>query len=484
MSEFYDYNFLCHHGIKGMKWGVRRYQNLDGSLTAAGKERYTQNSNKLKWYDKKSGILETRKNMLAEEKNGALWIPNRGSQGGWGPAEYVAGLEPDKNIKRQAELLEKVKKGLEDKYRSKVESLVTDIENYYDAVEKASNDSAVLVAGAKLANALDDLNFMVKQSYIAFPTEYSNLEKDFDPGEYVANFAKNAFKSDSVARKRISYMNGQFVDTLGTAGVTGKAKQRMKMPTKERPMTYGPSAVKHSINFNEQNYLCHYGIKGMKWGIRRYQNPDGSLTAEGIQRYGSKMGLAKRIQGENKKAAKLERDWLVKKYATNVAFKGAAKAESKLRKAENKNKTNKISEKEQRLMTHYAEKTISAHKLQQEAKTAKVKAEEHYNSLVNEFGKENVTKLSDAAVHRGDTIVASALAGGLEGVAISAFIMGFDNEKNYYVGVRSDAKRLAKRSSNDVKGTVKVQFDDFSNRPYAGVEVRDKKKQPERTQRR
>lgn len=39
--------------------------------------------------------------------------------------------------------------------------------------------------------------------------------------------------------------------------------------------------------FNEHNYLCHYGIKGMKWGIRRYQNPDGSLTASGIARYGS-----------------------------------------------------------------------------------------------------------------------------------------------------------------------------------------------------
>ena len=32
---------LCHWGIKGMKWGVRRYQNPDGSLTAAGKKRYT-----------------------------------------------------------------------------------------------------------------------------------------------------------------------------------------------------------------------------------------------------------------------------------------------------------------------------------------------------------------------------------------------------------------------------------------------------------
>lgn len=35
-------NQLYHHGIKGMKWGVRRYRNEDGSLTNAGKKRYAE----------------------------------------------------------------------------------------------------------------------------------------------------------------------------------------------------------------------------------------------------------------------------------------------------------------------------------------------------------------------------------------------------------------------------------------------------------
>lgn len=33
-------NELYHWGIKGQKWGVRRYQNSDGTLTEAGKKRY------------------------------------------------------------------------------------------------------------------------------------------------------------------------------------------------------------------------------------------------------------------------------------------------------------------------------------------------------------------------------------------------------------------------------------------------------------
>jgi len=35
-----DENFIAHHGIKGQKWGIRRYQNSDGTLTAAGRARY------------------------------------------------------------------------------------------------------------------------------------------------------------------------------------------------------------------------------------------------------------------------------------------------------------------------------------------------------------------------------------------------------------------------------------------------------------
>lgn len=36
-------------------------------------------------------------------------------------------------------------------------------------------------------------------------------------------------------------------------------------------------------------YIAHYGVAGMKKGVRRYQNPDGSLTPEGMEHYGIKV---------------------------------------------------------------------------------------------------------------------------------------------------------------------------------------------------
>lgn len=55
----------------------------------------------------------------------------------------------------------------------------------------------------------------------------------------------------------------------------------------------------------EQNYLMHHGILGQKWGVRRYQNKDGSLTEEGRVRY-LKEGTEERKKLDNAAARKFD----------------------------------------------------------------------------------------------------------------------------------------------------------------------------------
>lgn len=69
-------NSLSHWGIKGMKWGRRRYQNSDGTLTPAGKKRYGDDSHEdyRRAHDKKKVSqmsdreLRERNNRLQMEK--------------------------------------------------------------------------------------------------------------------------------------------------------------------------------------------------------------------------------------------------------------------------------------------------------------------------------------------------------------------------------------------------------------------------------
>lgn len=62
-------NTLAHWGVKGMRWGVRRYQNSDGSLTPAGKKRYDDSHEDYRRAHDKKKVSQMSDRELRERNN-------------------------------------------------------------------------------------------------------------------------------------------------------------------------------------------------------------------------------------------------------------------------------------------------------------------------------------------------------------------------------------------------------------------------------
>ena len=89
---------------------------------------------------------------------------------------------------------------------------------------------------------------------------------------------------------------------------------------------------------NDSGYLIHYGIKGQKHGVRRFQEKDGTLTAAGRERYGVGEARAKLVKAKTSAGEKL-------KAAAQTVGKVAGKA-GKAAGYQVRKKTNQLSDQE------------------------------------------------------------------------------------------------------------------------------------------
>ena len=213
------YDEIKHHGIKGQKWGVRRYQNEDGSLTNAGKKRYGTQENFEKQYpiDKKKSDISTINSGREAARNA-------------------------KEVNRNLKELEREKTSKKQKIANK-------------QIEEAARDNARRMSDQELREAVNRLN--MEENYTRMMANRNYI----DAGESAAS---------------------KFMDRASKALVVTEAALSIALIVRQLK---SQEVIRCVIDlYRKRNYNTTES-KDKNGGVRRYQNKDGSLTADGRKRY-------------------------------------------------------------------------------------------------------------------------------------------------------------------------------------------------------
>ena len=284
---------LYHHGIKGMKWGIRRYQNPDGSLTEAGKNRYKKQVYNLEKRRKLVG------NINEKYYTGKMLYSLATMPGTLGLSIIPGIVASQKQIKNDKKIDDHYDKKLSElrnstKESNKLESELYNSNSKFKKMRDTYNDKKKLErdrlkmhndwvkereASEKLLNSsyaiCNSKTASSAEKVKAFKKYMENAMQDDDHGGIGKPGYSPIYSDKNELMENIDWLSGEFGLTLT------EAEKRQVLNSYSKYFNK-PIHVYSSVNHSA---LSYHGILGQKWGIRRYQNSDGSLTEAGKNHY-------------------------------------------------------------------------------------------------------------------------------------------------------------------------------------------------------
>lgn len=349
-NTFYiDSPYLQHYGVLGMKWGIRRYQNPDGTLTRLGRKRVRK---AMQQHD----IAMSKRDPQEKEREYKKFRDIVTNMYPAETADLIPKIEQAERLRKLSEVKEedKVMRGLQyaEKTAKILETSMSALKNTAEAVDKFGSAKKNFEQARQWTTKADEAEYDLQQKKKTDAEKAAGLldtVKDLADGakatkeavKAVADTAKGieeftktvSNNKESKAQKaererrmksvpksaRKDYQaednaifrqlsqdsrNEQkvfktYTNNYNTSSLNNQQSQKLESLIKDyERYNYNPKKLKpirYSSDFkiNEVFYvipknsdMVHHGVLGMKWGVRRYQNKDGSLTKAGRRRYG------------------------------------------------------------------------------------------------------------------------------------------------------------------------------------------------------
>lgn len=180
--------------------------------------------------------------------------------------------------------------------------------------------------------------------------------------------------------------------------------------------------VWHYNYMSSYDELYHHGIKGMRWGVRRFQNEDGTLTAQGRQRYKDYRSDQSTRRSLTRHVAADKKNLKARGEAMNEVTKNYNDAQEQMRKASSKVFIS--GKKRQELMDEAAANLTKAGEELEKRRADLNRAERIYNKdaealfkhvddMTKKYGSENVKSLDTKKVKLGEYYSIDAIKTGV-----------------------------------------------------------------------